>query len=436
MSGLFTSAMQVLPIFEEMQANGMPASRQALENLYVYLDNQCSEMVTNLSVNYFGGKPFNPESNPQTRSLLLRRGLVGDKRTEAGVMSTGKKSIEHYRFKDPAIELLFDWREHQHVRDSFVKKLLNEFDDDDPSDIQFLHSTFDPAKTETRRLSTKDPNFLNIPIRTDVGRMIRECFICPENLLMLGADYSQIEMRVLAHFSKSKFLIEKFNHGDDIHAETAIQVFGVRKEDLEGDGKFKYRIPAKTTNFGIIYGEQSYGLHDQLRMLGLEGWTLDRCDELIRDIIYLFDIEDYIKETIQKAKYFDWQSGKPRKYKGYIRDAGGMYRYLPNLFSKEPKLAAEAGRHAVSHEIQGTAQTIIQSAMASLRPVIHSMVDAGEYVKWLLQMHDELIFLTNEESVELLERVVVDYMVNHCGMRLRVPIVVDSHVGRKWSDLK
>jgi DNA polymerase-1 len=230
-------------------------------------------------------------------------------------------------------------------------------------------------------------------------------------------------MRILAHDSQSKFLCDKFNAGADIHTETAMLVFGLKNEsDID---KFEHRLPAKTTNFGLIYGEQGPGLSDQLRTLGLEGWDVKACDKLQKEIIKLFQIEPYIRSLTSQARKA-----------GLIRDHWGMMRYLPHLSSRNPKLAAEAGRQAIAHRISGTAQGMIQNSMRWLREKIWELQDAGCEVKWRLQIHDELILSFPEWMWEVVDPIVLEGLVKHCGVRLRVPVLAEGHWGKSWADLK
>lgn len=414
--------MENLPTFEIMQYRGMPASRSRFENLQSLMQRKCAELQHRLSVDYYNGKPINPKSPQQTASLLRRRGLTGNKRTKTGAISTGKKSIEHLRYKDEAIKLVFDWREHFHIDKGFCEPYLEAI----PEDVE-LHnvtSILKPADTETRRLAGEDPNPLNTPTRTEIGRMVRDCFIAPEGFLFLGADLSQIELRVLASLSDSKFLIRAFLNNEDIHTRTAMEVNGISKDEVLAD-KEKYRTPAKTTNFGIVYGQGDQGLYDELNRLGVEGWDLLSCKKLRKEILHLFGINKWTMQVAADAMKFD-----------YARDLGGMYRYLPNLRSSDNRLVAEAGRHAVSQIVQGTAQTMIQNSMAALKPEVWNLQDNGFFIHWLLQYHDELIFLIEKAIAELAMEIVIGAMTKRSGIKLKVPILAEGHVAKEWGKLK
>jgi uracil-DNA glycosylase family 4 len=421
-----SEAMQTIPMFFEMQRNGMYASRAKFEDLAQFCQSRMSSIGTQLSTLYFDCQPFNPNSTPQVGQLLLKRNLKPAKWTKEKLPSASKKSIEQYRYKDPAIGLLFDWKEHEHINSSFCRPFIDTFPDD--SSYHDVTSLFRIAHTETRRLASQDPNLLNLPVRTEIGRRVRACFVCRPGEKLLSVDLSQIELRCLAHDSGSRFLISKFLSDADVHAETAVEVFGkpIPPSGPELDKwEIDCRLPAKTTNFGLVYGQQKWGLFDQFRMRGLDQWPMEECERLRLQILRLFGIDNYIKRVVKEARD-----------KGYVLDISGMRHYLPNLYVRDDKLRAEAERQVVSYRIQSMAQWMIQRAMAHILPIIWSMQDAGLNVMPRLQVHDELIFSCDEEIVNMLSELVIDAMVNHCGISLRVPVKAKAHVGDSWNQLK
>lgn len=431
LTSTMSEAMETIPMFFEMQENGMYASRAKFEDLSQFCQSRMSQIGTKLSISYFDCKPFNPNSTDQVGELLLKRNLKPAKYTNTiknGIKlpSASKKSIEGLRFKDPAIGLVFDWKEHEHIYSSFCRPFIDTFPDD--SLYHDVTSVFRVAHTETRRLASQDPNLLNLPVRTDIGRQVRACFICRPGEKLISVDLSQIELRCLADDSGSRFLISKFLSGADVHAETAVEVFGKPipppGPELE-KWEMDCRLPAKTTNFGLVYGQQKYGLFDQFRMRGLDQWPMEECERLRLQILRLFGIDQYIKIVVKDARD-----------KGYVKDISGMRHYLPNLYSREDKLRAEAERQVVSYRIQSMAQWMIQRAMAYLNPIIWSMQDAGLNVKPRLQVHDELIFSCDESIVDIVGDILVDAMTNHCGVKLRVPVKAKAHVGDSWDKLK
>lgn len=430
---MFTEDMEILPLYYEMQSHGMPASRSKFERFHSILSDKLSTIQSELSINYFGEQPFNPKSPVQVRSLLLRRGLASAKRTASNLPSTGKKSIEHLRFQDPAIELVFQWREHQHLRDSFVETILELIPDNYEPDIYDITCVF-KTNTETRRLATENPNLLAIPSRTELGKLIRDCYICRENELMGAWDFSQVEARFMAHESRDELLCKFFIEGRDIHTETAMLMFGVKREDVTK----RQRRDAKDINFGVLYGIQASGLYDQFRMRGIES-NIEYCDKLIKEWYKIYKgVKVYQQEVIMETER-----------KGYIRDHWGMYRYLPNIYALKNKkfsnnqerreaesLRAEAERHAVSHKIQGGACGMLRQSIRHLKPIIHSMVDMGMNVKPRLPIHDELVFTFETGIEQLVNDIVIDSLVNHCGIKLIVPVEAEGKIGKTWSELK
>ncbi len=423
-------AMLTIPNFEEMQWNGMPTSKPHLISLRDRMQEKMDTFQTKLSLEYFGGEPFNPASNPQTVDLLRRRGLMPGKTTKlTGKPSASKKSIEHYRYKDPAIGLLFDWREHLKIR-SFCNIFLGEFIEDE-GDVQPIHPTLNIAKTETRRPSSEEPNLLNVPVRTEIGRAVRACFIAPEGYLMVGGDLSQIELRCLADDSRSKLLINIFLADRDPHGEIGTMVFGkprppadAPKEERE-KWEYEVRLPAKTTDFGIVYGQQKYGLYEQFRTFGLDSYSIDDCEYLRKKILGLLGIEEYIRWVTNEAKRT-----------GCVRDISGMPHYLPNLFNRDDRLRSEAERQVISYRIQSMAQVMIQNSMAHFGPTIWSIQDADIDVLQRLQVYDELICTSPEEYAPMVGSLIIDSLENHSGVKLKVPIKAKAHIGKAWDELK
>lgn len=413
----------ILPVFEEMQYNGMPASHSRFTDLHAYLDHEYFKTINKISRVYCAGEPFNPRSNPQTNDLLTRLGLHSTKRTSTGLQSTSKKSIEHLRYKHPAISLLFEAREYAHMRDSFCSVFLDTFLPD--TEIHNVRSVFKPANTETRRLAAEDPNILNIPARTPLGRRVKACFVTKgDDEVFLVADLSQIELRVLADESCDPLLCKIFMEDRDAHWETAARLFG-RPVNIAEKIK-KERDFAKTINFGIGYGMSPHALFEQCRMQGLEDWDEDACERLQKEWFKIYvGVAQYKRDLVRKAVK-----------DGYVRDRGGMYRYLPNLESRDRKERAEAERHVVSHRIQGTAQTMIQRSMGWIKRRVWELQDAGLNVVWRCQYHDELDFTGDEWLEPIVRDIVIEGLTEHCGIKLRVPVLAGWSMGRSWADAK
>jgi uracil-DNA glycosylase family 4 len=432
---VMTDGMLVAPVFEEMQSNGMPASRSAFQSLADEMQDRMWEIGANLSHTYYSDRPFNPKSPQHASALVRRRGLAmqARERTETGDISTSEKSIEHLRYVDPAIEMLFTWREHEHTKDAFCNRILETAEDeqtqtDNGNDIRDVRCDLLYTRTTTRRLASKNPNLLAITKHSKFGDMIRNCYVCPDGYTFAAYDLSQIEMRVMAHESRDKTLCKLFLDGRDVHDETASAIFGVSLDEVIANHK-KYRLPAKTTNFGILYGLQALGLQGQLWKQGLTHWSLDGCGGLIRDYFRLYPgVKRYIDDVTAEVRRT-----------GEVRDWLGMPRSLPGAWSEDRKLAEEAGRMAVSHIIQGGAQSMIQRSMIWLRPRIWKMRQTnGTDVRWRLQIHDEVIFTCPDKKkvVKSLDRLVIEGLTKHHGVKARVPIEAEAKKARRWGELK
>lgn len=428
---LMSKGMAVLPMIEEMQANGFPASRSHFENLSAQMWEEMMDIVTKMSKLYFNRKPFNPCSPPQTRELLALRGLKAEKLTPTGEDSTAKSSIEHHRFDDPAIGMLFDFREREHIKDKFCTPILRSAERDRHGSTEDVCRTYTQilnTRTATRRLAAKNPNLLNIPVRTRLGLLVREGFCALPGLKLLAGDLSQIEYRILAHFSNDPTLVRLFNAGEDIHSQTAAWVFGIPLHEVTAtpENKKKYRGPAKTVNYGKIYGQTGMGMAATLRKEGLVEWTPDRCDELIRETDKLYPgVPKWVAEVVAETE----RTEVSHSYEG-------MPRYLPGIRSKHEGTRREAARHAVSQRIQGTAQDMLQNSMIWLGPQLWKLQDRGERVEPLLQVHDELILMIDPEIEKPVSSLLHWALVKEGGVRMRVPIEADLHSGERWSDLK
>ena len=271
-----------------------------------------------------------------------------------------------------------------------------------------MHTTFNQALTATGRLSSSAPNLQNIPVRTERGREIRKAFVPgTADGVIVSADYSQIELRIMAHLSQDKHLVEAFRNGIDIHSATAEKIFGVAHEEVTPD----QRRVAKTANFGIMYGISSFGLAQRL------GISRTEAKKLIDDYFAAFPaIRAFIDDTVAAARE-----------NGYVETLFGRRRYLPDINSKNATVRALAERNAVNAPIQGTAADIIKMAMIN---VDRKLTEASLKSKMVLQIHDELLFDVPEEETRTLMNVVKDCMEN--VMELSVPLTVECNYGKNW----
>lgn len=349
---------------------------------------------------------LNVSSPKQVGKVLFDRMKLSDrpKKNANGTYSTDEATLLDIAWKHPVIDEILEFRA--------VKKLLSTYIEPfagwiDPRDGK-VHTTFNQALTATGRLSSSNPNLQNIPIRSDRGREIRKAFVpsVPDGRI-LSADYSQIELRVMAHFSCDRHLINAFRQGMDVHAATAAKIFGIPHEEVTPDQR---RI-AKTANFGIMYGISSFGLAQRLRIGRKEA------QKIIDDYFAGFpSIKSFIEDTKAAARE-----------SGYVETIFGRRRYIPDINSKNATLRALAERNAVNAPIQGTAADIIKLAMIG---VDRRMAEAGLKSRMVLQIHDELVFDALPGEIGTLREIVVDEMEH--VVELSVPLTVECNDGKNW----
>lgn len=429
LSTLMQDGMDVLPIFEEMQSNGMPARRSKFEALSARMQQEMFGLQTRISHRYYNDEPFNPGSPDKVAAIIRRRGLVAEKRSKVTKkISTSKKSIEHLRYEDPAIADIIDWRERQKIKTSFCDPIVDLMEEE----YQDVRCTIKITRTASRRISAADPNLTAIPVRHELGLEVRDCYECEEGYLFGGWDLSQIEMRYMAHVSKDPLLVEFFNKPwMDVHAETAARIFGLKINDVK-DKEERYqnidemlhRYPSKRAGFGIITNIKGAGLLDQLRMFGCKGWTEDSCDDLIIEWLKVYKgVNRFLEDTIVEVQRT-----------GMVRDCWGHIRYLPGVWSDDRRVQGEAERAASSHKIQGGAQGMLQRSMAWLKGYIRGLAQAGEDVRWLLQIHDEIILKFKENLWDTINPLIIEGLTEH-SLSLIVPVKCSSNKAKTWREL-
>lgn len=443
--GVCQTGNEVLPIFEEMQHEGMPGSRRAFVDLASTVDRDMRQIQAELSTVWFDGKPFNPAPNTKdVEALVERLGITGLKKTKkAGRPSTSMKNLEYLAPKYPAIKLIGEWRRRQKVLNTYCLPLIEIADKqfiaesrplDGSADMFLVHCKLKPVSVETRRLAAEEPSLLNQPVRTPIGRKVRACYMTtpdddpgnPDTELFGEWDYSAQEVRVAAHISNDRLLCSIMRDPTrKIHMETASRVFDKPVELIDEVGE---KIPAKTAFFGMLYGLSGLGLLDLFRSFGLETWPLEDCYKLIEEI---FRIYPGLREAIQRAE-------QEARRTGMARDLYGHMRYLPAIRSGHKGEAAEAARQAFSHQVQGTAQGMTQCAMASLRKPIRELRALG--VKWTLQVHDSILLRFPRWLFPIVTKIMETHMCGCYGgpgnVRLNVPVLVDAHMSTLWSALK
>jgi DNA polymerase-1 len=393
----------LMRVLARMERNGMSIDSQMLKHLSKLLT---SDMLRiECDIHYLVGSHININSPRQVGQLLFDYLHIGDniKKTRTGQYVTDEETLETLRDKHLVVSQILDYRS--------IKKMLSTYIDAFPKLISphtgKLHTTFNQTVTVTGRLSSSSPNLQNIPIRDEIGRKIRKVFIAEQGCLLLAADYSQIELRIMAHLSKDEHMIAAFNANQDIHSATAAKIFKVPLGKITED----MRRTAKVANFGIIYGISSFGLSERLSISRQEAKVL---------------INGYF-ESFPKVKQFINESIKQANEKGYVETILHRKRYLPDIKSNNGNVRGFAERTAVNAPIQGTAADIIKIAMVRIDNKIDSL---GLKTKMILQVHDELVFNVPDGEIDIVKALVTEEMEH--AVELIVPLKAEVGVGKNW----
>ena len=327
------------------------------------------------------------------------------KKSKTGQYSTSEEVLLALKPKHPVVGMILEYRE--------LKKLISTYISALPTYINpetgKLHTTYNQTVTATGRLSSSNPNLQNLPIRSERGQLIRQAVIPDEGCMFLSADYSQIELRLMAHFSQDPHLVEAFRSGQDVHAATAAKIFNVPIEEVTKD----QRRQAKTANFGIIYGISAFGLAQQLDCSRSEAKAL---------------IDGYFAAFPGVIDYIERQKELARE-QGYAITLFGRKRYLPDIVSHNATVRSFAERNAVNSPIQGTAADIIKMAMVTIH---RRLKEEGLKAQMIMQVHDELNFNVPMDEVDKVREIVVGEMQN--VVHLTVPLIADCGVGKNWLD--
>ncbi len=397
--------LPVLRILADMEGLGVRLDAAQLRAISSALTVQIAELEAEMF--RLAGRPFSPGSTPQLAALLYDElGLKSSRRTKTG-RSTDAQALELLREEHAIVGLVLEWRQVTKLKSTYVDALPDLVDPDDGR----VHTSFNQAVAATGRLSSSDPNLQNIPIRTELGRRIRAAFIPgPDDWVLVSADYSQIELRVLAHLSQDPRLGASFARGDDIHADTAAQVFGVPQEQVGSD----QRRMAKVVNFGILYGLSSYGLSRDL------GIATDVADDFIRRYFATYaGVQGYLETVREEARR-----------QGYVSTILGRRRYLTDINSSNRQVREASERMAINMPIQGSAADIMKLGMIRTAQALRA---SGCAARMLLQVHDELVFEAPISEVEVVAELAAEGMAG--AIELSVPLVVDLKSGPNWRDL-
>ncbi len=402
----FSLETPLVPVLTLMERNGVCINENALEEYSKVLEGEISRIEAEIYT--MAGTSFNVSSPRQLGEILFERLKISDnaKRTKTKQYSTNEEILVNLSHKHPIVGKVLDYRSLSKLKSTYVDslpKLVN------PSTGR-IHTSYNQAVAATGRLSSNNPNLQNIPIRTDQGRLVRKAFVTSgPSYKLLAADYSQIELRIIASLSGDRGMIEAFEKNHDIHTATASKVYGVAMDDVTKD----MRRNAKTVNFGIVYGISAFGLSQRINIPKAEA---------ARIINQYFEkypgIKNYMDQTIAFAKEHQ-----------YVKTILGRRRYISDINSANAMLRGYAERNAINAPVQGTAADMIKLAMIS---IYDEMKKLNLRSKMLMQVHDELVFEAHVDEIEVLKNIVEEKMKN--AVKLKVPVVVEVNVGENWLD--
>ncbi len=395
--------MPLMPVLARMERNGVRLDTDALAETGRLFQSRMEQLEA--EIYQLAGHPFSITSPRQVGVVLFDELRLSERarKTKGGQYSTSEEVLESLRTRHPIVEKILAHRG--------LKKLLGTYVDALPRLVNpetgHIHTSFNQAVTATGRLSSSNPNLQNIPVRGDDGREIRKAFVPEPGCIFFSADYSQIELRIMAHLSGDEHLIQDFREGKDIHAATAARIFKKPLEAITRDERRK----AKTANFGIIYGISAFGLAERMEVSRTEA------KELIDNYFATYPkVRDYMRESVEQARR-----------RGYIETLFHRRRYLPDINSANAVVRGYAERNAVNAPIQGTAADIIKRAMVGID---RRLSEEKLRSKMILQVHDELNFSVLPEELDRVRRIVVEEMEGACA--LSVPLLADCGEGRNW----
>ncbi|MBT8185446.1 MAG: DNA polymerase I, partial [Eudoraea sp.] len=394
----------LLRVLADMELEGINLDKEFLKSLSEDLDNDIKNLEQEIFIE--AGEEFNIASPKQLGEILFNKMKLVDKpkKTRTGQYSTAEDVLSYLAKDHKIIRNVLEYRGLSKLKSTYVDALPEQVA---PSTGR-VHTDYMQTVAATGRLSSNNPNLQNIPIRTERGRQVRKAFIPrDENYVLLAADYSQIELRIIAALSEETTMIEAFKNGEDIHASTASKVFNIPLAEVSRE----QRSNAKTVNFGIIYGVSAFGLSNQTDLSRTEAKEL---------------IETYYKTYPKLRNYMSEQIDFAREH-GYVQTVLGRRRYLKDINGSNQVVRGAAERNAINAPIQGSAADIIKIAMIN----IYKKLKAGNYkTKMLLQVHDELVFDVYKPELETLQKMIKAEMEN--AFELKVPLVVELGIGENW----
>ena len=396
--------MPLVPVLSRMEANGVKIDTENLKQIsdeFAVEIRKIEEQIYELA-----GMPFNIASPKQLGEILFEKLRIDEKakKTKTGQYATGEEVLQKLAHKHPIVNLILDYRSLTKLKSTYLDALPALVNPKDG----LIHTSFNQAVTATGRLSSNNPNLQNIPVRTEKGREIRRAFVPrSEQYTLLAADYSQIELRIIAHLSQDPAMVADFNLGHDIHAATAAKVFHVPMEQVTKE----QRSRAKAVNFGIIYGMSAFGLAERMELSRSEA-----ADIIKKYFEEYAGIKEYMNRSIALAKE-----------RGYAETILGRRRYLRDINGANSVVRGFAERNAINAPIQGSSADMIKIAMIGIHQELERLKMQS---KMILQVHDELVFDAHLDELDTLKSIVQDKMVH--AMPLSVPVVVEINTGANW----
>jgi len=419
----FRRDMRAVPMVVDMMANGMPVSLQAFKRLSQYFQEWMDTIAKSMQKmvgHHLQGQAISPLSYPQMSRLIydvLRLPEKGGRfrAKKGGNKSTANDILSRYLGLHPIVAKIIEWRQYQKLKTSYADTIPKKIESDGR-----VRTTLRITRVATGRLSSSDPNLMAQPVRSEEGRMVRDCYEAEEGNVLVSGDYAQVEMRVAASESKDPKMLRIFHEGLDIHSMTASDMFGVPVSDLD---EMKHRYPAKRVGFGILNLISAQGLQRELAVSRAGDWTVADCEDMIQSWFQIYSgIAAYMK-----------RNGEMAKRRGYVRDCWGRIRYIPGIRSTNKWIRIEAERQAGNAPIQMGAQGVIKEAMGQLVPVYRPW--DGE-VRPLIQIHDDIVWEMAEPLIPVVIPEIKAVMESVGPKGFQVPLDVDFKVGKKWGSMK
>jgi DNA polymerase-1 len=402
--------LPLLKVLSDIERNGVLVDAEMLSQQSIQLNQRMVELET--KIYEAAGEEFNLGSPKQIQEVFFNEeklNLPIITKTKKGQPSTGVEVLEKLAEEHDVPRWLLEHRGLSKLKSTYTDKLPKEINDKTGR----VHTSYHQAITATGRLSSTTPNLQNIPIRTEEGRKIRQAFIPPQGFKILAADYSQIELRIMAHLSKDEGLVKAFSEGKDIHQATAAEIFEVSLDQVETN----QRRAAKAVNFGLIYGMSAFGLAKQLKVSRTEA-----AEYVKRYFMRYPGVKHYMEDTREKAKD-----------DGFVETLFGRRLYLPNINARNGMLRQHAERTAINAPMQGTAADIIKLSMIAVSDWLREAhAKQSTQTKLIMQVHDELVFEVAEDELEVVEKVIIEKMVS--AATLAVPLIVDTGIGDNWDE--